>query len=383
MQFNDVYPILENTYYKKELHTKFWTDGVFDSEIRKKLLNISKDFTKQSDLSNIDDIQLTGSLANYNYTKYSDLDVHILLDFGKINDDTDLVKQALDGKRFIWNLRHKILLRGHEVELYYQDTNEPHIASGLFSLLKNEWLKEPKYNPPEIDDNDVKKKAKGIISDIDRLHKLISKNVTSAQAKALHKRATHLKDKIRNMRRSGLHRDGEFSVENLAFKQLRNTGNMGKLIDDISNAYSKIYSEQNEPVIKEDLLSFNKMFKDGKKSSENGTGMSKSIKKLIGMGDNKKGPRQQKWGTGGQRLHQNFVPDTHKVDASLNHKIENLRKTPGMMVATPTDVNYCATKYKIKDLTRDIRADNPKFLGTTGIALYYDTNKGTFVLHKP
>ena len=111
--------------------------------------------------------------------------------------------------------------------------------------------------------------------------------------------------------------------------------------------------------------------------------MSKNIEKLIGIGDNKKGPRQQKWGTGGQRLHQNFVPDMHKVDASLNNKIEILRKTPGLKVATPTDINYCTRKYKIKDLTKDIRADNPKFLGTTGIALYYDTNKGTFVLHKP
>ena len=383
MLFNDVYPILENTYYQQELNTKFWADGEFDSEIRKKLLNISKDFTKQSDLSNIDDIQLTGSLANYNYTKYSDLDVHILLDFSQINDDIDLVKQALDGKRFIWNLRHKIILRDHEVELYYQDTNEPHIASGLFSLLKNEWLREPKYNPPEIDDNDVKKKATGIITDINRLHKLIAKNVTPVQAKVLHKRATHLKDKIRNMRRSGLHKDGEFSVENLAFKQLRNTGNMGKLIDDISNAYSKIYSEQNEPVVKEDLLSFNKMFKSKEKSSVQGVGMSKSIKNILGVGDNKKGPRQQKWGTGGGRLHQNFVPDMHKIDASLNDKIETLRKTPGLQIATPTDINYCTRKYNIKDLTKDVRADDPKFLGTTGIALYYDTNKGTFVLHKP
>ena len=58
----------------------------------------------------------------------------------------------------------------------------------------------------------------------------------------------------------------------------------------------------------------------------------------------KKGPRQQKWGTGGQRLHQNLLPDMHKVDASLNHKIEILRERPGKLILSQADVNYCRDK---------------------------------------
>ena len=39
------------------------------------------------------------------------------------------------------------------------------------------------------------------------------------------------------------HKGGEFSVENLVFKRLRNEGWIGKLIDLKSQAYSRVYSE--------------------------------------------------------------------------------------------------------------------------------------------
>ncbi len=45
------------------------------------------------------------------------------------------------------------------------------------------------------------------------------------------------------MRKRGLAREGEFSIENLAFKVLRNTEVIGDLIDLISSSYDKIYTE--------------------------------------------------------------------------------------------------------------------------------------------
>lgn len=235
---------LESRFYNKELNTNFWKDGEFCPTVRDKLLQVVDDFIDMSDIDiKVDDIQLTGSLANYNYTKYSDLDVHVLTTFSRINSDTNLVKRALDGKRFIWNLRHNIIIRDHEVELYFQDTLEPHIASGLFSLLNNKWLKSPKYDPPDIDEKDVDKKSDTLAGDIDRLESMSSEDLSPEDAKRCYKKAVALKRKIGHMRRAGLHRDGEFSIENLAFKNLRNTGAIGSLIDVVSNTYSKIYSE--------------------------------------------------------------------------------------------------------------------------------------------
>lgn len=232
-------------FYNKTLNKKFWSeDKKFNPDIREKLMSISEDFIDQLDLEgvNIYDITLTGSNSNYNYNKYSDLDVHVLIDFKDINQDEELVKKALDGQRFQWNLRHNIALRDHGVEMYMQDKDEPHVASGLYSLKDNKWITEPSYDPPSIDKRDVYKKAKTFQDDVRILKERVS-GVKGETAKDLHDKANLLKKKISKMRKSGLARDGEFSVENLAFKILRNSNVIGDLIDIIANSYDKIYME--------------------------------------------------------------------------------------------------------------------------------------------
>lgn len=232
-------------FYKKELNQSFWKDGKFDPELREKLLKISNDFYEALKLTvPIRDVQLTGSLANYNWTDKSDLDVHVLIDFKDIDDNIELVKKALDGMRFVWNLRHKVVLRGHDVELYIQDINEPHTASGLFSLKNNEWIRVPKYSPPEIDYRDVDKKFDGIVSEILELENLINtSNFSSFSEEEIYQHAVKLKSKILKMRGEGLRREGEFSVENLVFKKLRNQGYIEKIIELISKSYVNIYNE--------------------------------------------------------------------------------------------------------------------------------------------
>lgn len=234
-----------NDFYKKELNTSFWQGDKFDPQIREKLLKISKDFYEALKLTvPIKDIQLTGSLANYNWTDKSDLDVHVLIDFNNVDDNIELVKKALDGMRFIWNLRHNINIKGFDVELYVQDIHEPHTASGLFSLLNNEWIRIPKYSPPDIDYKDVDKKYQGIVSDILQMENLMSiADFSSATEEDIYNHAQKLKKKIMDMRKEGLAREGEFSVENLVFKKLRNEGYIEKIIEMISKAYTNIYNE--------------------------------------------------------------------------------------------------------------------------------------------
>lgn len=232
-------------FYKKELNPLFWKDDKFDPQIREKLLKIAKDFYEALKLTApIKDIQLTGSLANYNWTDKSDLDVHVLIDFNDVDENIELVKKALDGMRFIWNLRHNIKLRGFDVELYVQDIHEPHTASGLFSLMNNEWIRVPKYSPPDIDYKDVDKKYQGIMSDILQMENLMATaDFSSVSEEDLYNHAQKLKKKILDMRKEGLAREGEFSVENLVFKKLRNEGYIEKIIELISKAYTNIYNE--------------------------------------------------------------------------------------------------------------------------------------------
>lgn len=239
--------ILKEKYYNDTLNSNFWKNEKFSSDVREKLLQIANDFYNSLELETpILDIQLTGSLANYNYTEYSDLDVHIIIDFKNINEDETLVKKALDGLRFIWNQRHDIVIRGHDVELYIQDESEQHTASGLYSLLKDKWVRKPRYNPPEIDEKDVDVKYQAYVKEITKMDEKVSQEgLSKEEYLALETRAKKIKEKIQNGRKECLSGSAasEFCVENLVFKNLRNTGMIEKLIEIISRAYDKAYSE--------------------------------------------------------------------------------------------------------------------------------------------
>ena len=234
-------------YYNDTFHPKFWDDFTFREDILKPILKIVDNFVKDDQHISpemVEDIQLTGSLANFNYNDHSDLDVHILLDFADINEDESIVKRALDGKRFIWNLRHDIQFNNHEIELYFQDIHEPHVASGLFSLSDNRWIKKPKQEVPEIDHQDVQKKALSFKKELDLLEDLLDNISDEKEFSLVNKRAKKLKDKLMKMRQDGLASKGEFSVENLAFKSLRNDETIARLNDLIIKSYDLMFSKE-------------------------------------------------------------------------------------------------------------------------------------------
>lgn len=233
----------EKVEYHKELNSKFWKEHKFDPEVREKLLLIAKDFWDSLKLQvDILDIQLTGSLANYNWTNGSDLDVHIIIDFSQIDKNTDLVRKALDGQRFIWNMRHNVQLKEHDVECYIQDKNEQHVASGLFSLMNNKWIVTPTWDPPSIDEKDVNEKVRVFKSELKEIKSKL-KGASGKEAMMLYDYLNRFKKKMQLERKEGLARDGEFSVENLMFKELRRDGTIEDLINSISEAYKKIYEE--------------------------------------------------------------------------------------------------------------------------------------------
>jgi len=236
----------EGQFYQGVLNPIFWSDGKFDQEVRTKLLQIATDFYTDLQVeAPIIDIHLTGSLANFNWTEHSDLDVHVIMDFTQIGEESELVKSALDGKRFIWNLRHPVKIKGFDVELYAQDKDEPHVASGLYSLMKDEWITEPQPSNPQIDEKDITRKVEAYKVEILELEKEV-KNADSDQAREAQDRISALKQKIMKARKEGLANNGEFSIENLVFKSLRNDGWIERLIDLGSAAYSHTYSEPND-----------------------------------------------------------------------------------------------------------------------------------------
>jgi hypothetical protein len=228
--------------FHDELNKDFWNqeDDKLDPEIRQKLIAIANDFWNSLEVGDAeyDDITFTGSLAAHNYSQFSDVDLHLLVDFSQVDDKVDLVREYFNAMKSIWNRLHDILIKGYEVEIYVQDINDPHEAQGLYSVLNDEWLKKPILDKQDFDKDNVRKKAAGLMDQIDRLEPLIEEG----KYEEAEKYADKLKAKIRKMRKTGLETVGAYSVENLAFKVLRRNGYLEKLSDAKREAYDKMLS---------------------------------------------------------------------------------------------------------------------------------------------
>lgn len=226
-----------------DLHKDVW-DVVDDSvkikkEIKDQLIKIAMDFFLTLDVDDIfDTITLTGSMANFNYSEYSDFDVHVLMDLSKINDDKELVKQLMLSKKSLWNEKHNIKIKNHDVEMYVQGTDEVHYSTGVYDLIKDEWIAEPAYQAVDIDKTAIIDKVQDIMGRIDSV----------MQSPNRLKEIDKLKEKIRNMRQCGLETGGEYSIENLAFKTLRNIGEITKLYATATSDYDKMMSIDEEEI---------------------------------------------------------------------------------------------------------------------------------------
>jgi len=231
--------------YHKELDPKFWDeDDHLDPKIREKLLKIARDFYESAEIdAEILDILFMGSMCNYNYTELSDLDTHIEINFEDIKAPTEIVKKAVDGQRFIWNLRHNIVIRGHDVELYIQDVTEKKPHAGIYSLVQDKWLQKPPYNPPKVTDEEINPKYNAYVYDITELEKILENETDIDEIEKYYLRCKEIKHKLGEARKQGIKEQGEFSVENLVFKKLRNEGFIGKLINVKTGLYDKMFAQ--------------------------------------------------------------------------------------------------------------------------------------------
>tara|TARA_Y100000114_G_C11731938_1_gene314094 strand:+ start:157 stop:1026 length:870 start_codon:yes stop_codon:yes gene_type:complete len=221
-------PVLKTKFLKpkKTLHPKFWKGQVLSQEVSKQLLEIADSIIQSMDIEvEIDDIIITGSIASYNWHMLSDIDLHIVFDFKDINNDFELVKRMLDQSRINWNKTHDIRIFDHEVELYFQDTYEPHESNGIWSLQLGKWLAQPVRLEPELDLRNTEKKAEMLVKSIDHVSELVKKK----DYQSAYDFSSKIKNKISNMRKAGLSRDGIYSPENLAFKMLRHSGYLERL----------------------------------------------------------------------------------------------------------------------------------------------------------
>jgi hypothetical protein len=196
-------------------------------EVRERLLEIAYQFL---DYLNVDlivtDIVLTGSLANYSWSKYSDFDIHIIANYNQFPQaQLELYKELFMLKKALFNKSHDIKLFGYETELYIEGEEDAHFSSGVYSLLYDEWQHKPEKEDVKIDKETVKRKAQQWMDIIDG----VLENIEDEDIDNAKELIEKYKEKLRKFRTCGLQKDGEYSSENLVFKILRRNGYLDKL----------------------------------------------------------------------------------------------------------------------------------------------------------
>jgi hypothetical protein len=224
--------IIDSFYLQDELNPLVWTNpdspkhAKIKPEIREKLLKIAEIFINYLDVDFfVHDIILIGSLVNYNWSDFSDFDIHIIYDSDDFEDKKKLYVELFRLKKVIFNAAHDIRIKGFETELFAQDINEEEKSGGSYSLMEDKWLRIPEKENFKVNKSKIIKKAEqwmDIIDDV--LENAEDKDLTDAIS-LLEK----YKNKLKKYRTCGLERGGEFSYENLVFKYLRRNGYITKL----------------------------------------------------------------------------------------------------------------------------------------------------------
>ena len=238
---------LQSFSLQSDLNDHIWINDRINSKVRLRLLDIVDAYFKDLMIPwvKIKDIQFVGSLCGYTWSKYSDIDIHIIIDFKSIDNNIQLVKEYLNIKEKIFKELHSDLtIYGFPIEIYVQDVDEILETNGIYSLEKNEWIKFPQYSQNiKIQKNIIKSKSSSIINKIIKINKLYNKYSLQAdnyKLQALNKMAQNLYKTIKEMRKEGLNRNGENSWENIVFKILRRSNYLSNLIKLKTKIYNNI-----------------------------------------------------------------------------------------------------------------------------------------------
>lgn len=235
----------------EELNPKLWNNTELKEDVKNKLLEIANTFIEGLDFPlNVADIRFLGSNASYNYNEHSDIDLHIISNFDLVYIDKDILQQLYNASKNTFNNNHDITIKGIPVELYIEDMNSMNATNGSYSLLKDEWVKVPE--PINYDIPDYSEDLQEKVNEVEEV--LLSTSKEEVE---------NLINEIYLDRKDGLATEGEASIGNLVFKELRNMDLIQRLRDrfneleseelTLENKSAKLESQSAKFALKEDI----------------------------------------------------------------------------------------------------------------------------------
>lgn len=212
------------------LNPKLWTnDNKLLPDVKEKLDEIVYEFAKGIEIPlTIIDAHIVGSNASYNYTDQSDLDLHCIVNFARLDADPAIVESWMWAEKKLFNDEYDISINGIDVEIYVEDVGSNTESNGIYSLFQDEWIKFPEPIDVEVD-------QEAIESYVDDLKVEIRVALRSDDIEDVQDAI----DQLYLIRKNGLAAEGEYGVANQAFKELRNLGYLDKLKDKITQLRSK------------------------------------------------------------------------------------------------------------------------------------------------
>ena len=200
------------------LNPLLWDGNDLRPQVRLALLKIAEEFRQFIGIDvPVIDVHITGGQVSYHYTDLSDLDLHLIIDYQAIDCDQE-VEELLDTKRLLFKNRHSIEIENIPVEPGTEDVARPTV-SAAWSIKTNSWVRPPKNYSGKIDHNSIKKQY----AYWEKIIKAVLNQNDQNQAEKVLKL-------LRKYRKIGLKSTGEYGVENLVYKSLRNSNLLEKLV---------------------------------------------------------------------------------------------------------------------------------------------------------
>lgn len=215
---------------KHFLNQSIWFGETLRSEVRLYLLLNALEFIEFLNIDNlkINDIILTGSIANYNWNESSDVDLHIVFDFTQLLDDEEFVSEYLRLKKDVWNNKFNPTIKNFNIELYAQNSSEIHHSSGVYSVYNNLWLTKPIEFKESFKYDEIIHDYENIINRINKIFQIEDVDEKLEEIDVF-------KEWLRSYRQKGLSGDGEISTNNIVFKLLRYNNILNEINDTIIN----------------------------------------------------------------------------------------------------------------------------------------------------
>lgn len=229
-------------------------------EVKSKIIAVVEQFKNAFDFNiNVLDVMIIGSNASYNYTKNSDLDVHIITNFNDLDASTEITTLLFNQLKTKFNATYDISIHGIPIEVYVEDVNVSATSNGIYSVYTDKWLKFPK-KLTSVTKYDLSKELSTWVP-----------RITAAINSGNPEFIQQIVNTLYLLRKNSILVNGEYSKGNQLFKEIRDSG----LLQQLKDAYNETISKQlslehlDEDVLEEDsrtqLINKTKSSTSGKK----------------------------------------------------------------------------------------------------------------------